>query len=140
MFPAAMRPRFGVDLIHEPVMSGALSGTAENLTVFPLDPTNYLERSATILGGSDLRRRPPLRGPPASDTPAANGSFSQNLQRLGFYAEDSWRCNPASDVELRIAVRHDGWTVHCLRPLAVAKPCLADDRGFAASPQQRRAP
>ena len=27
-------PRFGVDFIHEPVLSGALPGTAENLTVF----------------------------------------------------------------------------------------------------------
>ena len=35
-------PRFGIDFIHEPVLSGALSGTAENLTIFPLDPVDYL--------------------------------------------------------------------------------------------------
>src|SRR5208283_4473302 len=35
-------PRFGVDLIHEHVMSGALAGTAENLTVFAMTPTDYL--------------------------------------------------------------------------------------------------
>ena len=45
-------PRFGVDLIHEPVMSGALSGTAENLTVFPLDPVNYLGDPQQFSGGS----------------------------------------------------------------------------------------
>src|SRR6202042_554146 len=27
-------------------------------------------------------------------TPAANGTFAQNVQRLGLYAEDSWRITP----------------------------------------------
>ena len=27
-------------------------------------------------------------------TPAGNGSFTQNVQRLGLYAEDSWRVTP----------------------------------------------
>jgi hypothetical protein len=31
-------PSFGVDFIHEPVMSGALPGNAENLTVFAQNP------------------------------------------------------------------------------------------------------
>ncbi|MGD0222916.1 MAG: TonB-dependent receptor [Terriglobia bacterium] len=86
-------PRFGVDLIHEPVMSGALSGTAENLTVFPLDPTNYL--AAPQQFSADLSCGPTASpGTTCTDTPAANGSFSQNLQRLGFYGEDSWRVTP----------------------------------------------
>ena len=34
--------KFGVDFIHEPVMSGALPGNAENLTVFAQNPTDYL--------------------------------------------------------------------------------------------------
>ena len=33
-------------------------------------------------------------GDTCPDTPAANGSFSQNVQRLGFYGEDSWRVAP----------------------------------------------
>ena len=87
-------PRFGVDLIHEPVMSGALSGTAEKLTVFPLNPVDYLgnpqQFSVDLSCGADA----PLPGTTCADTPAANGSFSQNLQRLGFYAQDSWRVTP----------------------------------------------
>ena len=34
---------WGVDVIHEPVLSGALSANAENLTVFAQNPVNYLE-------------------------------------------------------------------------------------------------
>ena len=86
-------PRFGVDLIHEPVMSGALSGTAEKLTVFPLDPVNYLGNPQQF--SEDLTCGPTATaGDTCQDTPASNGSFSQNVQRLGFYGEDSWRVAP----------------------------------------------
>ncbi len=83
-------PRFGVDFIHEPVLSGALSGTAENLTIFPLDPTYYLANPGQF--SVDLVCGPTATpGATCVDTPASNGSFSQNLQRLGLYAENSWR-------------------------------------------------
>jgi hypothetical protein len=83
-------PRFGVDLIHEPVMSGALAGTAENLTVFPQNPAVYLGEPQQF--SVDLSCGPTATpGTTCVNTPAGNGSFSQNLQRLGFYAEDSWR-------------------------------------------------
>jgi hypothetical protein len=39
-------PASGVDFIHEPVMSGALPGNAENLTVFAQNPTDYLANPA----------------------------------------------------------------------------------------------
>jgi len=86
-------PRFGADLIHEPVMSGALAGTAENLTVFPMNPTDYLGEPQQF--AVDLSCGPTATpGTTCVDTPAANGSFSQNVQRLGFYAEDSWHVTP----------------------------------------------
>src|SRR5208282_2013601 len=97
-------PRFGVDLIHEPVMSGALSGTAENLTVFPQNPTDYLSEpqqfSVDLACGATA-----TAGTTCMNTPAANGSFSQNLQRLGFYAEDSWRLT--SHLILNYGLRYD---------------------------------
>src|SRR5277367_3746993 len=34
-------PRFGVNFIHEPVLSGALAGTAETLLQYPDDPSFY---------------------------------------------------------------------------------------------------
>ena len=83
-------PRFGIDFIHEPVLSGALSGTAENLTVFPLDPTDYLTNPAQF--SEDLVCGPEATpGTTCNNVPAGNGSFSQNVQRLGLYAHDSWR-------------------------------------------------
>jgi hypothetical protein len=100
----AHAPRFGVDLIHEPVMSGALSGTAENLTVFPQNPTNYLgdpqQFSVDLFCGATA-----TLGTTCVNTPATNGSFSQNLQRLGFYAEDSWRV--ASHLSVNYGLRYD---------------------------------
>jgi len=85
---------WGADLIHEPVMSGALSANAENLTVFPMNPTDYLSNpqqfsvdlACTPSGGLTV-----TPGTTCSSTPAGDGSFSQNVQRLGFYAQDSWR-------------------------------------------------
>ena len=38
-----------------------------------------------------LRSLPPPPASPALYTPAGDGSFSQNVQRLALYAEDSWR-------------------------------------------------
>jgi hypothetical protein len=75
-------PRFGINFIHEPVLSGALTGNQETLVTFPEDPTFYINNTAQFT--ADL-----LAG--SVTTPAINGSFSQNIQRLGLYAEDSWR-------------------------------------------------
>jgi hypothetical protein len=97
-------PRFGVNFIHEPVLSGALSGTAENLTVFPLDPTDYLATPAQFT--EDLNCGPTATpGATCSSTPAGDGSFSQNVQRLGVYAEDSWRVT--SHLTVNYGLRYD---------------------------------
>jgi outer membrane receptor protein involved in Fe transport len=90
-------PRFGVNFIHEPVLSGALSGTAEHLTIFGMNPADYIgnpqqftvDLTCTPMGGLV-----PSPGTSCVSTPAANGSFSQDVQRLGIYAQDSWRVTP----------------------------------------------
>jgi len=92
--------KFGVNFIHEPVLSGAFPGTQETLYQLPDDPTYWVQNSANmaafaaIVGCSPALpiNQPP--NPPCPDTrftPAGDGSFSQNIQRLGLYAEDSWR-------------------------------------------------
>ncbi len=81
----AHAPRFGVSFIHEPVLSGALAATQETLVTFPQDPTYYL---------TNLAQFPTDYAAGRAFTPAGNGSFSQNIQRLGLYAEDSWRATP----------------------------------------------
>jgi hypothetical protein len=75
--------KFGVNFIHEPVLSGAFPGNAETLYSFPQDPTFYLNQPASVLL-ADLAAG-------ASPKPATNGTFSQNVHRLALYAEDSWR-------------------------------------------------
>jgi hypothetical protein len=90
-------PRFGADFIHEPVLGGALSGTAENLTVFTMNPTDYLANPQQF--SVDLTCTPTATlavtpGTTCTNTPASNGAFSQNVERLGVYAQDSWRATP----------------------------------------------
>jgi hypothetical protein len=82
-------PRFGVNFIHEPVLSGALTANAETLVTFPEDPVFYLANPAQF--AIDYQNG-------AVSTPANDGSFSQNVQRLGLYAEDSWRVTPTLTV------------------------------------------
>jgi hypothetical protein len=78
--------KFGVNFIHEPVLSGAFPGNAETLYLFPQDPTYYVSQPASLFL-NDLAAG-------ASTTPANDGSFSQSVQRLALYAEDSWRVTP----------------------------------------------
>jgi len=77
--------RFGVNFIHEPVLSGAFAGNAETLYLFPQNPTYYLANPS---------RFPIDYAAGSSFQPAHDGGFSQNIQRLALYAEDSWRIAP----------------------------------------------
>ena len=74
--------KFGINFIHEPVLSGAFPGNPETLVSFPQNPIDYLGNPAQF--SSDLAAG-------SASTPAFDGSFSQNVQRLAFYAQDSWR-------------------------------------------------
>jgi hypothetical protein len=89
--------KFGVDFIHEPVLSGALPSTAENLTVFAQDPADYLadpKQFAVDLSCTPTATLQVTPGTSCSSTPAGNGSFVQNVQRVGVYVQDSWRVTP----------------------------------------------
>ena len=101
-------PNFGIDFIHEPVLGGALPATAENLTVFPQNPVDYLNNPQQF--AVDLTCTPTATiavtpGTTCTSTPAGNGSFSQNVQRLGMYAQDSWR--PTPQFVLNYGLRYD---------------------------------
>jgi hypothetical protein len=74
--------KFGVNFIHEPVLSGAFPGNQETLYSFPNDPTFYAANPAQF---------PVDYANGASTTLASDGTFSQNVQRLALYAQDSWR-------------------------------------------------
>ena len=97
--------KFGVDFIHEPVLSGSFAGTAEQFTTYPFNPDCYINPPGADCGGitsalpfyyappsAQCNPEPdPSTGIGCTYTPASDGSFSQNVQRLGLYAEDSWR-------------------------------------------------
>jgi hypothetical protein len=81
--------RLGIDFIHEPVLSGALSGTAETLLQYANDPSFYTANPAQFY--FDLNCINPPADVTCTQTPAGDGSFRQSVRRLGLYAQDSWR-------------------------------------------------
>jgi hypothetical protein len=97
--------KFGIDFIHEPVLGGAFASTPEQFTTYPSNPDCYINPPGPDCGGittalpfyytppSAMCNPEPTTGSGISCTftPAGDGSFSQNIQRLGLYAEDSWR-------------------------------------------------
>ena len=98
-------PKFGVDFIHEPVLSGAFPGQAETLYVLTQNPTYYLTNPSQLT--AELNCQPPFDGTncQTTSTPAGNGNFSQNVQRLGLYAMDTWRVTP--EVTINYGLRYD---------------------------------
>src|SRR5262249_48359339 len=95
--------KFGVNLIHEPVLRGALSGNAETLFSFPENPSFYIANPGVLATCSTAA--PDASCPEVSATDASDGSFSQSLRRLGFYAEDSWRAS--SSLTVNAGLRYD---------------------------------
>ena len=87
--------KFGVDFIHEPVLSGAFPGTAETLAQYVNNPTYYIQNPG-VFGTFNPQcvNFTTSDGSTCTYTPAGDGSFSQNVQRMALYAEDSWRVTP----------------------------------------------
>jgi hypothetical protein len=84
--------KFGVDSIHEPVLSGAFSSTAGTLAKYVNNPTYYVQNPGVFGTFSpECINFTASDGSTCTSTPAGDGNFSQNVQRLAFYAEDSWR-------------------------------------------------
>jgi hypothetical protein len=90
--------KVGVDFIHEPVLGGAFASTAETLAKYVNNPTFYVQNPG-VFGTFTPGEQPNGQcinftasdGSTCTFTPASDGSFNQNVQRLALYAEDSWR-------------------------------------------------
>ena len=101
-------PSFGADFIHEPVLSGALAATSENLTTFTMNPADYVndpQQFAVDLTCTPTAALQVTPGTSCTGTPYGDGSFSQNVQRLGFFVEDSWRIKP--NLTINYGLRYD---------------------------------
>ena len=110
--------KFGVDFIHEPVLGGAFASTAEQIIQYPSNPDCYIGTPGPDCGGItsplpfyDVAPSAQCNPAPSASsgitctyTPASDGSFSQNVQRLAFYGEDSWRVS--SHVTLNYGLRY----------------------------------
>jgi len=84
-------PKFGINLIHEPVLSGALSGMEETLISYPQNPDFYVANPGQFYFDPTCASATPDPNIGCTNTPAGDGSFSQHVERLGLYAQDSWR-------------------------------------------------
>ena len=72
---------FGLNFIHEPVLSGAFPGNTETLYQLPQNPTYYVANPLEFT--NDMTA--------GASTSSLGGEFSQNVQRLALYGQDSWR-------------------------------------------------
>jgi Carboxypeptidase regulatory-like domain/TonB dependent receptor len=82
-------PKFGISFIHEPVLSGALAGSAETLLQYANDPSYYAANPSLFYFDLSCTHAP--ADVICTPAPAADGSFTQNIRRLGLYAQDSFR-------------------------------------------------
>ena len=83
--------KFGVNFIHEPVLSGAFAATDETFIQYVNDPDYYAQNPGEFYFSPQCAAGTPADGSTCTYTPAGDGSFAQNVQRLGLYAQDSWR-------------------------------------------------
>jgi hypothetical protein len=83
--------KFGINFIHEPVLGGAFAATDETFIQYISNPDVYVQNPSSFYFSSQCAAGTPPDGSSCNSTPAGNGSFSQNVQRLAFYAQDSWR-------------------------------------------------
>jgi len=102
-------PKFGINFIHEPVLSGALAGADETFIQYTIHDPNYYADPAHA---AEFYFSPQCLAPTPDDgsvsctyTPASDGRFSQNVKRLGLFAQDSWRVS--SHFTVNYGLRYD---------------------------------
>jgi len=85
-------------------MSGALAATSETVLSYANDPSFYAANPSQFYFSVKCAAPVPA-DVSCSAAPAGDGSFSQNVQRLGIYAQDSWRIIPR--LTINYGLRYD---------------------------------
>jgi Carboxypeptidase regulatory-like domain len=93
---SAHNVKFGINVIHEPVLSGRFADTAETLVQFPQNPGFYASNPSQFTADFTANSTP---------VPSTKGVFGQNIQRLGIYGQDNWSINP--NFALSYGLRYD---------------------------------
>lgn len=92
---AGHAPKFGINFIHEPVLSGRLSDNAEIVHILPQDPSFYVANpgafAVDFANPANQKANCSPASPPNTCLAPNDGRFAQNVQRLGLYAQDAWR-------------------------------------------------
>ena len=144
--------KFGVDFIHEPVLSGAFAATAEQFTTYPSNPDCYINPSGPDCGGITTAlpfyyTPPSAMCNPAPDpstgigctfTPAGDGSFSQNVQRLALLRRGFMARLASAHGQLRLALSNDLGTIHRFGPKRSREHRVCDAAGIADSDRAQR--
>jgi Carboxypeptidase regulatory-like domain/TonB dependent receptor len=104
--------KFGANFIHEPVLDGVLASNAETVIAYTENPDFYAANPSAFAFTPTYLANPDACNANQRDpntlctfTPAGDGSFAQNVQRLGLYAEDIWRIT--SHLTLNYGLRWD---------------------------------
>jgi len=100
----AHSPHFGINFIHEPVFGGALAGSAEDIHGFTNNPTFYLANPQQFTADYNCAANA-SPNTICQNSGEVNGRFAQNVQRVGVYAQDSWRITPS--FTLNYGLRYD---------------------------------
>lgn len=93
--------KFGVNVIHEPVLRGRFADSSERIFVFQQNPSYYTHSGCPLL---DSNASCPSFVT-EKDVDATNGTFSQSVKRIGFYAQDNWHLAPS--LVLNYGARYD---------------------------------
>ena len=86
--------KFGINFMHEPVLGGVLASSAETVISYSNNPTYYAANPSQFYFSSQCAVAPANPDITCNYAPARDGSFSQNVQRLGIYAEDALHVTP----------------------------------------------
>ncbi|HTC95686.1 MAG TPA: carboxypeptidase regulatory-like domain-containing protein [Terriglobales bacterium] len=104
--------KFGINFIQEPVLSGRVADSPERLIqLLGMNPSDLVSSAQSLAPffTCDPNAVPPdptacpvdSSGNPLAnitDSAGGNGQFKQSVQRIGLYAQDSWRVTPSFTV------------------------------------------